>query len=108
MADILTNPEKPWDWYNLSENPGITVAGVTANPYKEWDWRGLSNNKFGYNATMQYYVGRRDQTIAQMKVFGEELIMVTWHPKGAMFKYYLEEHGMDLLDDTDVKPNIFK
>jgi hypothetical protein len=30
-----------------------------------------------------------------MKVFWEELIAKVWHPNGAMFKYYLEEHAMD-------------
>jgi hypothetical protein len=34
----------------------------------------------GYNDTVQYYAGRRDQTIAQTKVFREELITKAWHP----------------------------
>jgi hypothetical protein len=41
--------------------------------------------------------------VKQMKVFWEELIARVWHPKGAMFKHYLDEHAMDyFLDDDDM------
>lgn len=38
MADILSNPVKPWDWYQLSSNPGITTADVLRHPDKPWNW----------------------------------------------------------------------
>jgi hypothetical protein len=100
MAFVLSNPDKKWDWKWLSCNPYITMKDVTSNPDKPWNWLCLSKNKFGYEGdTIAYYSKRRDATVKQMKVFWEELIMVTWHPKGAMFKYFLEEHSMDFADD---------
>ena len=99
---VTNNPHKRFTWKWLSANPNITVEYVMTNHDKPWDWKELSQNKFGYETTIDYYSKRRDATVKQMKVFWEELITVTWHPKGAMFKYYLEEHGMDFLDDDDV------
>ena len=32
---ILDNPEKSWDWYELSRNPNITWEIVKANPDKD-------------------------------------------------------------------------
>ena len=42
-------PDKPWDWYNISRNPNITMAYILANADKPWDWSGISYNK---NITM--------------------------------------------------------
>ena len=35
---ILDNPEKPWDYFELSSNPNITWEIVKANPEKPWDY----------------------------------------------------------------------
>ena len=44
MKDVLENPDKKWNWYNLSVNPNITMKDIKENPNKEWDWYNLSSN----------------------------------------------------------------
>jgi hypothetical protein len=41
---VLKNPDKPWDWRWLSQNPNITFDIVLKNPDKPWDWDWLSQN----------------------------------------------------------------
>ena len=41
---IQDNPEKPWDWYGISENPNITMKIVLDNPDKPWNWDWISCN----------------------------------------------------------------
>ena len=48
---IQTNPDKPWDWELLSENPSISWKSVQENPDKPWNWQELGNNKMGYPHT---------------------------------------------------------
>ena len=47
---ILANPDKPWNWRQLSRNPNITMEIVSANPDKPWNWYWLSRNP---NTTME-------------------------------------------------------
>jgi len=42
---VKAYPNKPWNWYGLSNNPNITFDIVKAYPDKPWD---LSYNKFSY------------------------------------------------------------
>lgn len=49
---IRDNPDKPWDWNYLSENPNITWEIVRDNPDKPWNYTDLSKNKFLYNETV--------------------------------------------------------
>ena len=42
---IKNNPDKPWDWGNLSRNPNVTWDIVVANPDKPWNYRELSFNE---------------------------------------------------------------
>ena len=32
MKDIIDNPDKDWDWTNISENPNITMKDIIDNP----------------------------------------------------------------------------
>ena len=41
---ILANPDKPWNWMYISENPNITCAIIRANPGKPWYYYNLSKN----------------------------------------------------------------
>jgi hypothetical protein len=41
---IENNPDKPWNWEYLSENPNITWDIVVDNPEKKWDYDSLSVN----------------------------------------------------------------
>jgi hypothetical protein len=34
----------PWQWSQLSQNPGITMDNVRAHPDEPWNWAGLSRN----------------------------------------------------------------
>jgi hypothetical protein len=41
---VQANPEKPWNYESLSENPNITWEIVDANPQIPWDFHLLSMN----------------------------------------------------------------
>lgn len=41
---ILNNLNWPWDWYCLSQNPGIVWQNYIDNPTLPWDLDGLSQN----------------------------------------------------------------
>ena len=43
---ILDNPDKPWNWYGISQNPNITWEIIQENPDKPWEWglNGISRN----------------------------------------------------------------
>jgi hypothetical protein len=38
---VKANPDKPWDYELLSDNPNITWDIVKANPDKPWDYEFL-------------------------------------------------------------------
>ena len=40
----MAHPDKPWDWWAVSENPNITWDIVTTNPDEPWNWGGLCLN----------------------------------------------------------------
>jgi hypothetical protein len=44
MADVIGNPDKPWNWDLLSYNRNITMEDVIANPDKPWNYSYLCNN----------------------------------------------------------------
>ena len=44
MDIIRENPDKPWDWYGISNNPNITWDIIQENPDKDWDWYSISCN----------------------------------------------------------------
>jgi len=41
---VQENPDKPWDYNYLSENPNITWEIVQSNPDKGWNYYALSKN----------------------------------------------------------------
>ena len=41
---VQANPDKPWDYYWLSENPNITWEIVQANSDKPWRYDWMSEN----------------------------------------------------------------
>ena len=44
MKFILDNPDKDWDWEIISCNPNITMKDISDNPDKDWDWYFISRN----------------------------------------------------------------
>jgi hypothetical protein len=82
MEDVLKNKDIEWDWDLLTENPGIKMKDVLDNPEKEWDFAVLGLNEFGYKeSAIVYYAKRRDATMEQTKVFGDELMATVYHPR---------------------------
>ena len=43
---IVANPDKPWNRDGISQNPNITWDIIAANPDKPWNWYVISRNKF--------------------------------------------------------------
>ena len=79
MKDVLDNPDKPWEWNGLSENPNLTLKDIANNPDLEWNWSNLSHNTFGINKsfTLKQSIEASKQKVA---VYKEELFAKAWHP----------------------------
>ena len=43
MDIIQRNPDKPWIWEEISENPNITWDIIEKNPDKSWNWYEISD-----------------------------------------------------------------
>ena len=41
---ILSNPDKPWDYLNISRNPNITWEIIDQNKFKPWYYNYISGN----------------------------------------------------------------
>jgi hypothetical protein len=48
MDYIEKHPDKPWDWYNISSNPNITIEDIEKH-FDKIIFAGLSHNKFLYD-----------------------------------------------------------
>ena len=45
LMDIVNdNPDNPWNWTELSQNPSITIEDALDNPNKPWEWNLMSRN----------------------------------------------------------------
>ena len=42
---IRDNPDKSWNWYNVSCNASVTWDIIKANPDKHWNFSSLTDNK---------------------------------------------------------------
>jgi hypothetical protein len=49
MENILSNLDKPWNWWAISHNPNITMEFILSTPDKPWNWEAISYNHFNYN-----------------------------------------------------------
>jgi hypothetical protein len=58
MDIIQANPDIPWDWHGISRNHNITMDIIQANPDKPWDWDGISRNP---NLTMEFIQANIDK-----------------------------------------------
>ena len=46
MNDIQNNPDLPWNWAWVSENPNLTMKFIIDNLDKDWNCEYISKNKF--------------------------------------------------------------
>ncbi len=77
---IQNNPDKPWNWRCVSCNPNITPCIVKDNPDKPWNWHNLSHNKMDqpyYNS--QHHKKQLANQLA--KIIFTELISVVCNPR---------------------------
>ena len=44
--NFLMKYEDKLNWYNISQNPNITMEIIENNPDKPWNWDCISRNKF--------------------------------------------------------------
>ncbi|RKO84492.1 hypothetical protein BDK51DRAFT_48987 [Blyttiomyces helicus] len=58
MDFVNANPDKPWSYYSLSSNPNITIDNVLANPDRPWDYEPMSCNP---NITMDFVLANPDK-----------------------------------------------
>jgi len=59
MKDILENPDKPWNWDNISLHSNITMKDILENPDKPWNWENISENP---NLTTQFVRNHLDKS----------------------------------------------
>ena len=43
---INSNLDKDLNWYEISRNPNLTMKDILDNPDKPWDWKDISCNEF--------------------------------------------------------------
>ena len=55
---IKNNPDRPWDWWEISSNPNITWGIIEANPDEPWDWMVISRNR---NITLEIIEANPDE-----------------------------------------------
>jgi hypothetical protein len=58
MDIIKANPDKPWNWIMISENPNLTIEMILSNPNKQWNWNEISRNP---NITMDIIKANPDK-----------------------------------------------
>ena len=46
MEMVNADPTKPWEWNAISYNPNLTMEMILANPTKDWNWFGIAINTF--------------------------------------------------------------
>ena len=82
MDIIESNPDKPWDWECISENPNITFEFVKKHIDKPWDWGAISHNCLWYseNHAFWYHNNRKSETIENTEKIKEELLSVAYEP----------------------------
>jgi hypothetical protein len=75
VGDMLKYPELPWKWNYVSKNPSITVKDVLKHPEIKWDWFYISDNKFLWHDTLykknlKIDIEKRRDIIRKLKLFG--------------------------------------
>ena len=57
MGYYYENPDIPWSWYSISQNPNITWDIIRDNPDKDWNWLVISQHK---NITIEIILDNPD------------------------------------------------
>ena len=105
MRDIINHPEYPWDWKNISENPGLTMQMIVRFPKKMWCWSAISCNPGitiqdikenpNYHWHMKYIFGNDFQIDQQMYVnnqIGRLLLVSMYEDDLILFNTSNNEH----------------
>ena len=80
---IEKNPNKPWNWMAISQNPNITIDDISKYPDKPWCWRGISKNKYNFSSKydiIRYYRKRKSSSVGKNRLIEEDLMKYVWHP----------------------------
>jgi hypothetical protein len=84
---VQQNPENPWNYRYLSENPNITWEIVKQNPDKPWKYDYLSQNSM--NNAKENFIRKELSELFKKSELKEELMATIWHPKNfEKFKYW--------------------
>ena len=54
MGYNFKNPDSPWDWYCVSQNPNITMDIIENNLDKPWNWSEVLNPNFDIQMYFKY------------------------------------------------------
>ena len=97
MEIVCNNPDIPWDWRAISENPNITMEIICNNLHIPWNPNAICRNPFKFEKE-QFELRVRHQKFIQENVF-EELVKYAYHPKRIM-KYLEMEYEPHELDEV--------
>ena len=42
--NIQKNPDKPWNWSHISRSPNVSWDNIQRNPDRPWNWTSVSSN----------------------------------------------------------------
>ena len=45
-------PNKDWNWYNISRNPGITMQDIIKYPEYPWKWNSVFGHSFSWDKSL--------------------------------------------------------
>jgi hypothetical protein len=58
MHMVVSNLDKPWDWYYLSINKGIRLSDISNNPDMPWDWEAICDRN---DLTLKFFEKNKDK-----------------------------------------------
>ena len=71
---IIDDPNKDWDWLELSRNPNITWEIIRNNPEYSWDFNNINCKKIGKNKYILDNIKKISKPILEELFYDENII----------------------------------
>jgi hypothetical protein len=96
---VKANPDKPWDYGYLSQNPNITWDIVKANPEEPWNYKWLSCNRMTNRKPSE--IVSKNRVHSRMRLLKSELCQkaLEWYLRPENVQYYVEKYGWEEWDE---------
>lgn len=83
-----------WDWDGVSRNPNLTYKDILNNPDKPWNWRDISSNSFDrYNAAVmiQRFYRKHGAFPRWKRVIEDSNMAILYNPKIGGLEFLKEQ-----------------